>query len=475
MQRICKWLFGLVCLVAAPTAAHDVGDYTPVVIDSDMGLDDVVTLAMALQSPQANIAAIVACEGVASREKGAEHLERMLWLFNRKEIPLYAAVKSKRAGRAPPFRPFAEEAVGRALPEKTAPFRRPFLPEAYVTGGEKTVILVLGPLTNLAAALMLKPEISQGIERVIVSGSPEANANWNMRYDPEALAAVKASGVRLTFVVPRPEGGQKPESWREGELAIGQATSIGEGLVKRLLADGLVRKHYLERLRSFQDELVFLYYADPLLFSECDDGNVFAPRNGHAIIHLLTRFISYGRQHKTRVILGERPLPDNVLQNDVRERRARLIANNGDEEWFAQLLVNELHQHLGPYSVIGAKMGLRAAELLNAPQHAMKVVSHTDAHPPFSCLNDGVIVSTGSTPGRGLFTHVPGPPGSVTVAFTYNGRGVTLTVRDEYRQKIKDEIRRLRERYTLENHEYWDEVRRLALDIWENWHRRGLF
>ena len=107
MQRICKWLFGLVCLVAAPTAAHDVGDYTPVVIDSDMGLDDVVTLAMALQSPQANIAAIVACEGVASREKGAEHLERMLWLFNRKEIPLYAAVKSKRAGRAPPFRPFA--------------------------------------------------------------------------------------------------------------------------------------------------------------------------------------------------------------------------------------------------------------------------------------------------------------------------------------------------------------------------------
>ncbi len=48
-------------------------------------------------------------------------------------------------------------------------------------------------------------------------------------------------------------------------------------------------------------------------------------------------------------------------------------------------------------------MGLRAAELLNAPPHAMTIVSSAPPTQPVSCLNDGLLVATGSTPGRGLF------------------------------------------------------------------------
>ncbi|MBN2561668.1 MAG: nucleoside hydrolase [Phycisphaerae bacterium] len=461
-----------VLLVTAPAIAHDVDDRPTVVIDTDVGLDDVVTLAMVLQSPRVDVAAIVACEGVAGRARGVEYLERLLDQFNRKDVPLYAPAEAGVTETPPPFRDFAEAAVAKALDNETTPFRRPFIADAYATNREKTVVLALGPLTNLAAALREKPEIKCGIDRLIVAGSPDAKSNWNLRYDPDALAVVKASGVALEFVVPPPPS---LETRRQDDLSFGQGTSLGEGFVNRLLTDVRVREHYLEQFGSFHDELVFLYLVDSSLFSRRGGGDALAPTNRQAIIHLFTRCMTCGRQHKARVVFAERPLPDNVLQPDVRERRARIIANNGEDEWFAQLLMNELHEHLGAYSVIGVKMGLRAAELLNAPQHAMKVVSHTAAHPPVSCLNDGIIVSTGSTPGRGLFSHVPGPPGSVRATFTYNGRSITLALKEEHQQKIRRRIGMLLEKWTPDDHKYWDGVRRLGLDIWENWHRRDLF
>ena len=220
---------------------------------------------------------------------------------------------------------------------------------------------------------------------------------------------------------------------------------------------------------------MFLYYADHTLFSTQAYTNVFAPDDHDGLLKLFTCCLSDGRQHKHRVVFVGRPLPDDVFRPDVRSRRAAIIAKNGQAEWFAQLLMNELHEHLGAYSVIGVKMGLRAAELLNAPQHAMKVTSHVPAGPPVSCLNDGVIVATGCTPGRALFTHTPGPPGSIAVSFEYNGQRLTLAVKPEYRNRIKAEIQTLLGKYTLADHEYWDGVRRLGLDIWENWHRRDLF
>lgn len=37
------------------------------------------------------------------------------------------------------------------------------------------------------------------------------------------------------------------------------------------------------------------------------------------------------------------------------------------QEWTAVLLTNELHRHLGMWNIVGAKMGIRAMEVLTAP------------------------------------------------------------------------------------------------------------
>jgi hypothetical protein len=120
-------------------------------------------------------------------------------------------------------------------------------------------------------------------------------------------------------------------------------------------------------------------------------------------------------------------------------------------------------------------MGLRAAELLNAPQHGMQIVSYVAPRPPASCLNDGLIVATGCTPGRIRFKHEPRADEPIEAAFEYNGRRIVLRLKPAYRERVRTRFAELLEKHTLDDHEYWHGVRAIGLDVWENWHRRDLF
>ncbi len=468
----------LVLFVAAPGLAHDEGhehDSHPVVIDTDLGLDDAVALALALQSSYTDIAAVVFCEGAASRARGVRTLEGMLDWFNRRDVPLYDGVPSRAA--APPFRAFVETAVADAVADcRPAPFARAFAPDAYTSDRGTTIVLALGPLTNLAAALEAKPDIRRRIDRIIIAGEPNPERAWNLKFDRPAFEAVRTSGIALEFVIAG-KTAVKPDWWESGAFRIGQGTSVGEAFLERLLSPQDVRRHYFEQFTRFHDELVPVFGVDRSIFGRHDIGGsaLFAPLNSSTVNTRFTRLIDEGRQRKNRVVFADRRLPGTVLQSDVRERRDRIVAKNGENEWFAQLLMNELHEHLGAYSVIGVKMGLRAAELLNAPPHSMTIESHTPPDPPVSCLNDGLIVATGSTPGRGLFERVPAEEKGVRASFSYNGRTVVLTLKPEYRDRIRDRIADLRKHHSLEDRAYWLAVRDFGLDVWENWHRRDLF
>lgn len=462
----------------APAVAHDVDTAPSVVIDTDMGLDDAAMMAVALQCPRLRIVGCVAGEGVLDAESSAIALGRMLHEFNRGDIALYRAA-SAGTHAAPPFRAFATNAVMEATKADGQTEARPFVPAAYRDpSGGKTMVLAVGPLTNVAAALQ-DPEVAKGIDCVVIQGPPDPQVNWNVKFDPQAFARLRDSGVRFEFVAGGPAAA-KPQAWREAGRPFGGQTSIGEAFLLRLLPDSALRAHYTDGIFSqFTDELVLLYAIDPHAFASAQAGPgepaCVRPQDHERIVASFISAISEGRQIKDRVVFKAGPIPDDILMPDVRIRKAGIIAKNGESEWFAQLLMNELHEHLGSYSILGVKMGLRAAELLNAPQHGMEVVSHAAPKPPVSCINDGVIVVTGSTPGRALFRHEPGEPGSTTFTFACNGRTVRMKVKDEYRGKIQSHIQGLLKQHTLEDDGYWLGVRKMSIDIWENWHRRDLF
>ncbi len=465
-------LAAVLLATAIPCASHDEEMRTPIIIETDLGLDDVVSLAMVLQSSSLEVAAVIANEGGAAPMTATEQLGGLLNFFNRGDVPLYRAMEESTAA-APECRLRAQAIIGGALPDTATADPMAFTPRAYTIDGQRSTVLALGPLTQLTAALEAEPETAGGISRIIVAGDPERNDSWNLAWDPDAVVRVRKSGIPVVFVRPGPHGA-KPSGWSPTHPSAAATTSLGATLVERMLEPPDARNHYLEDLSSFHDELVVLYLEAPGLFEEISPGIV-QPRASADASGTIAELLRRGRQHKDRVVFVDGPLPGEILRPDVLARREAILASNGSDEWFAQLLLNELHEHLGAYSIIGVKMGLRAAELLNAPQHAMTIVSSAPPSQPVSCLNDGLLVSTGSTPGRGLFTHLPGPPGTVEASFSYNGRTIVMRLKDSYRAKIVAAIQDLLARFTLEDDGYWLGVRELGLDIWQGWHRCDLF
>lgn len=63
--------------------------------------------------------------------------------------------------------------------------------------------------------------------------------------------------------------------------------------------------------------------------------------------------------------------------------------------------LEEFHGHLGPYIVLGYKIGLIANEKLGNNPFEKKVKAFTGSTPPISCMIDGVQLSSGCTLGKG--------------------------------------------------------------------------
>ena len=75
------------------------------------------------------------------------------------------------------------------------------------------------------------------------------------------------------------------------------------------------------------------------------------------------------------MVLLRYPTKPEEYRQDVRPFVKPIIARHGLEEFKATLLTNELHRHLGTYSILGAKMGLRAREILGASLDSLTVIS----------------------------------------------------------------------------------------------------
>jgi pyrimidine-specific ribonucleoside hydrolase len=120
-------------------------------------------------------------------------------------------------------------------------------------------------------------------------------------------------------------------------------------------------------------------------------------------------------------------------------------------------------------------MGMRAKEYFGAGIDEIKVVSYAGQQQPYSCMNDGLQVSTGATLGHGLIQvdiqgkHIP------KAQFTYLGQSITLELKSDYRERIENEILELSSIYGLNNDIYWALVRNSALVYWANWDRNKIF
>lgn len=184
----------------------------PLIIDCDPGVDDAIAILLALASPEFDLLGITTVAGNVPLALTAANARRICQLAQRPNVPVYAGCPR------PLLRSLttAEEIHGATglqgadLPEPTLPLPSQhavaFLIEQFTTTPIPITLATLGPLTNLAVALIQCPEISQGIDRVVVMGGALGGGNitsaaeFNIYVDPHAAKVVVDAGLPLTMI-----------------------------------------------------------------------------------------------------------------------------------------------------------------------------------------------------------------------------------------------------------------------------------
>lgn len=191
-----------------------------IILDTDPGMDDSAAIIMACKSKEIDLLAVTAAQGNYPVEVTFRNARRVLHLIGREDIPVYRGCELPMV-RNRPHDPFTHGEDGQCntnLPDPAQPAETKHAVNAMIDlirehPGEVTVIC-LAPMTNLAMAMRLAPDIIGKIEEVIaISGAFGLNeasflngtgdnpqAEWNVFVDPEAARLVYESGVRVTAI-----------------------------------------------------------------------------------------------------------------------------------------------------------------------------------------------------------------------------------------------------------------------------------
>ena len=189
------------------------GERLPVILDTDPGIDDALALFYLAALGRFDLKAVTVVAGNVPLAAGVDNARRLVRLLGLEhEVPVYAGCPQ------PLLRPLetaqyvhGESGIGRlTLPEPTVPLRDEHAVVAIDRlsrdyAGRLTIIAI-GPLTNVAAALALDPDLARRVRLVFMGGAARVPGNvtpaaeFNIYVDPEAARRVLSSGIPFTMV-----------------------------------------------------------------------------------------------------------------------------------------------------------------------------------------------------------------------------------------------------------------------------------
>ncbi len=184
----------------------------PVIIDCDTGTDDAVALVAALYTPELDIRAITTVDGnVALKYTSQNTLNLVRYLGFKTKVARGAAQPIMGAVIHSESETHGDTGMGTiALPESDDDFYEmnaveTIIAEARAMKGE-LVLVPIGPMTNIAHAVMVYPELKSLIKEIVfmggsfIGGNMTTTAEFNAWADPEALSIVLNSGIPLRMI-----------------------------------------------------------------------------------------------------------------------------------------------------------------------------------------------------------------------------------------------------------------------------------
>ena len=188
------------------------------ILDVDTGTDDAVAVMLAALHPALDLVACTTVNGNVAVEYATDNTLRVLDHIGRSDIPVHQGLSRPLVRPDFPIPRTIDDRAGKihgrtlSLPApkstKAAAGAVEFLIETFRNTTDEIVLVPVGPLTNIAAALSAYPKLAERVPEVVIMGGGHEignvtpSAEFNVWADPEAASIVFSAGFRKLTLVP---------------------------------------------------------------------------------------------------------------------------------------------------------------------------------------------------------------------------------------------------------------------------------
>jgi purine nucleosidase len=338
------------------------------ILDVDTGIDDSLALLYAAASPEVELVAVTCVAGNVDAQQVAINTLAVLELAGRgdvevalgRETPLVRALETTPETHGPRGLGYAElpPAVANLSGRHAVDL---LIEEARKAPGEITLV-TLGPLTNLAIAVLREPELPRLLRSYVLMGgayrSPGNTApttEWNINVDPDAAKVVFGAWIAARAADPsigRPialgldvterakilpdhvvalarRAGSTPDdslALARGEDPMRATSSVASNPIVRFVADAL--RFYME-FHSRYDGFYGAFIHDPLAVAAAIDPSLIRTEALAVDIELGGTLTTGETVTDWRRVWGREPNIDVAVEADAQEFLARFVERVG--------------------------------------------------------------------------------------------------------------------------------------------------
>jgi len=468
----------LSALLSGNAFAHSGKPKFHVIIDTDGAIDDMRAISMLLSGNDIRVLAITCSQGTLLPETVFVKVNSLLSTFHHEGIPV--GISEEINFELPSWTSFAQDIqwANEKKIQNVNPYRKSseILNNTIENYQNKVTLIALGSLKTYADWIKANRNEADKIERIIWYNNHNIKDGFNYKVSPESFEYIKQSGIILEVVANNTDKLFVNEDYLNH---IHSTHSIYASQIEDVHTQASVVEKINDKHLHLWDDVVPLYLTIPILFEKEALQNI---KLASINPHILPSFVyeTIGKLLITATTTNNRvftafPIDTALYKSAYAMMLNETIRKFGLIEWKAISMTNEIHGHTGIYSIIGAKMGIRAMEYFNVGINNLEVLTFAGNIPPLSCFNDGVQISAGATIGQGLISISDSISAIPSAIFEFNNQKVHIALDPEIAEQMRNEIKYGITNYGLQSDTYWLYIEGLAIKYWADFDRQEIF